>query len=430
MIFSPAFLDSSSWNDNNNNNHNQQQQQQHAHGHHQHHQVAAGCGSGGGGDGNNSHELLQQQSMIPGTLADGGGGAVGPAKPMSMSERARLARIPLPEPGLKCPRCDSTNTKFCYFNNYSLSQPRHFCKTCRRYWTRGGALRNVPVGGGCRRNKRTKSSKSSSSTSAAGSASATGGTSSSTSSTATGGSSSAAAAMMPPQAQLPFLASLHHPLGGGDHYSTGASRLGFPGLSSLDPRAKPKPASAAAAAGSASAATTTAGSTPAGSTTTTTSSTCATPNAPALPAMLGGNLSILPPLLRLADFDAMSLGSTFSGMAAAGKPPPVDAAGCYSVGAATGLEQWRLQQMQSFPFFHAMDHQAAMAAPPPAMAMPGMFQLGLDGDGHGGGGDDGGELHHAMPSKREGYPRGMYGDHHLAGGYTSYSSATTGNHLL
>lgn len=30
----------------------------------------------------------------------------------------------------------------------------------RRYWTRGGALRNVPVGGGCRRNKRTKGSSS------------------------------------------------------------------------------------------------------------------------------------------------------------------------------------------------------------------------------------------------------------------------------
>ncbi|KAK1326739.1 Dof zinc finger protein DOF1.4 [Acorus calamus] len=47
------------------------------------------------------------------------------------------------------------NTKFCYYNNYSLSQPRHFCKSCKRYWTRGGTLRNVPVGGGCRRkNKR------------------------------------------------------------------------------------------------------------------------------------------------------------------------------------------------------------------------------------------------------------------------------------
>lgn len=57
---------------------------------------------------------------------------------------------------LRCPRCDSSNTKFCYYNNYSLSQPRHFCKACKRYWTRGGTLRNVPVGGGCRKNKRLK----------------------------------------------------------------------------------------------------------------------------------------------------------------------------------------------------------------------------------------------------------------------------------
>ncbi|KAF7015544.1 unnamed protein product [Triticum aestivum] len=59
---------------------------------------------------------------------------------------------------LRCPRCDSANTKFCYYNNYSLSQPRHFCKACKRYWTRGGTLRNVPVGGGCRKNKRSRSS--------------------------------------------------------------------------------------------------------------------------------------------------------------------------------------------------------------------------------------------------------------------------------
>ncbi|XP_075477936.1 uncharacterized protein LOC142518958 [Primulina tabacum] len=57
---------------------------------------------------------------------------------------------------LNCPRCDSSNTKFCYHNNYSLSQPRHFCKACKRYWTRGGTLRNVPVGGGCRKNKRVR----------------------------------------------------------------------------------------------------------------------------------------------------------------------------------------------------------------------------------------------------------------------------------
>ncbi|KNA14509.1 hypothetical protein SOVF_106870 [Spinacia oleracea] len=66
---------------------------------------------------------------------------------------------------LRCPRCDSTNTKFCYYNNYNLTQPRHFCKTCRRYWTKGGTLRNVPIGGGCRKNKSTIVSGSTSSSS-------------------------------------------------------------------------------------------------------------------------------------------------------------------------------------------------------------------------------------------------------------------------
>ncbi|KAK9129632.1 hypothetical protein Sjap_010119 [Stephania japonica] len=62
---------------------------------------------------------------------------------------------------LRCPRCDSSNTKFCYYNNYNLTQPRHFCKTCRRYWTKGGALRNIPIGGGCRKNKTSISTASS-----------------------------------------------------------------------------------------------------------------------------------------------------------------------------------------------------------------------------------------------------------------------------
>ncbi|KAJ7963147.1 Dof zinc finger protein [Quillaja saponaria] len=64
---------------------------------------------------------------------------------------------------LKCPRCDSSNTKFCYYNNYNLSQPRHFCKNCRRYWTKGGTLRNIPVGGGSRKNTKRSSNKRSSS---------------------------------------------------------------------------------------------------------------------------------------------------------------------------------------------------------------------------------------------------------------------------
>ncbi|KAG5601959.1 hypothetical protein H5410_033329 [Solanum commersonii] len=61
---------------------------------------------------------------------------------------------------LKCPRCDSINTKFCYYNNYNLSQPRHFCKNCKRYWTKGGILRNIPVGGSSRKNTKRSSSNS------------------------------------------------------------------------------------------------------------------------------------------------------------------------------------------------------------------------------------------------------------------------------
>ncbi|XVF68739.1 hypothetical protein PTKIN_Ptkin11bG0025900 [Pterospermum kingtungense] len=113
------------------------------------------------GSGSESNPQLPPLPPPPHVGAAGGGG--GSNRPGSMADRARLAKIPQPEAALKCPRCESSNTKFCYFNNYSLSQPRHFCKTCRRYWTRGGALRNVPVGGGCRRNKKNKSSSSSSS---------------------------------------------------------------------------------------------------------------------------------------------------------------------------------------------------------------------------------------------------------------------------
>ncbi|XP_060204061.1 dof zinc finger protein DOF2.5-like [Lycium barbarum] len=72
---------------------------------------------------------------------------------------------PQKDQAVNCPRCNSTNTKFCYYNNYSLTQPRYLCKTCRRYWTEGGTLRNIPVGGGSRKNRRCSSSSSSISTS-------------------------------------------------------------------------------------------------------------------------------------------------------------------------------------------------------------------------------------------------------------------------
>lgn len=58
-----------------------------------------------------------------------------------------------PDKILPCPRCNSMDTKFCYYNNYNVNQPRHFCKNCQRYWTAGGTMRNVPVGAGRRKNK-------------------------------------------------------------------------------------------------------------------------------------------------------------------------------------------------------------------------------------------------------------------------------------
>ncbi|KAM0908152.1 hypothetical protein ACQ4PT_015640 [Festuca glaucescens] len=60
--------------------------------------------------------------------------------------------------GEPCPRCESRDTKFCYYNNYNTSQPRHLCKGCRRYWTKGGTLRSVPVGGGTRKKPSSSSS--------------------------------------------------------------------------------------------------------------------------------------------------------------------------------------------------------------------------------------------------------------------------------
>ncbi|VVA29920.1 PREDICTED: cyclic dof factor [Prunus dulcis] len=62
-----------------------------------------------------------------------------------------------PDKILPCPRCNSMDTKFCYYNNYNVNQPRHFCKACQRYWTAGGTMRNVPVGAGRRKNKNSAS---------------------------------------------------------------------------------------------------------------------------------------------------------------------------------------------------------------------------------------------------------------------------------
>ncbi|XP_006653686.3 dof zinc finger protein 1-like isoform X2 [Oryza brachyantha] len=117
--------------------------------------MAANAGAGA----NPNPPAPAPSSATGGALRGGGGGAAAVAGGTGAGSTERRAR-PQKEKALNCPRCNSTNTKFCYYNNYSLQQPRYFCKTCRRYWTEGGSLRNVPVGGGSRKNKRSSSSSS------------------------------------------------------------------------------------------------------------------------------------------------------------------------------------------------------------------------------------------------------------------------------
>lgn len=75
----------------------------------------------------------------------------------SESSNSQEKTLKKPDKILPCPRCNSMDTKFCYYNNYNVNQPRHFCKNCQRYWTAGGTMRNVPVGAGRRKNKNSAS---------------------------------------------------------------------------------------------------------------------------------------------------------------------------------------------------------------------------------------------------------------------------------
>ncbi|OVA06250.1 zinc finger protein [Macleaya cordata] len=256
----------------------------------------------GSGSNINDHQN-HPQVPPPSQPAPVGGPGASSIRPGSMADRARQAKLPQPEQQLKCPRCESTNTKFCYFNNYSLSQPRHFCKTCRRYWTRGGALRNVPVGGGCRRNKRSKSSSSKSPGTSTEQRQTSHGSTSSIPSNSTFTTTDHNLGHMTPQSQprphLPFMASLHHFT---DHYGA-ADHLGlnFSGI-------QPPPSAPVGAVG--------------------------------------------------ADMD-FQMGSTSGG-------------GGSNILSSTsvGLEQWRLQQMQQFPFLAGLE-------PPPS----GLYPFQQQGEG-------------------------------------------------
>ncbi|XP_057543048.1 cyclic dof factor 1-like [Amaranthus tricolor] len=77
----------------------------------------------------------------------------------SNSESQDQTTLKKPDKIIPCARCSSMETKFCYFNNYNVNQPRYFCKNCQRYWTAGGSMRNVPVGAGRRKSKNSANSQ-------------------------------------------------------------------------------------------------------------------------------------------------------------------------------------------------------------------------------------------------------------------------------
>lgn len=47
-------------------------------------------------------------------------------------------------PGVQqCPRCNSKNTKFCYYNNYNVKQPRYYCRVSSRQHSSGVAAASM-----------------------------------------------------------------------------------------------------------------------------------------------------------------------------------------------------------------------------------------------------------------------------------------------
>jgi hypothetical protein len=102
-------------------------------------------------------ENILEKSVKSQSSCDGGEKSLKPLRfeefADGKSEKASERAPPKPSKPVACPRCHSSETKFCYFNNYNVNQPRHFCKNCRRYWTAGGTMRNIPVGAGRRKSK-------------------------------------------------------------------------------------------------------------------------------------------------------------------------------------------------------------------------------------------------------------------------------------
>lgn len=47
------------------------------------------------------------------------------------NHKGRRPQLPRPTGIQPCPRCASEETKFCYYNNYNIKQPRYYCKVSK-----------------------------------------------------------------------------------------------------------------------------------------------------------------------------------------------------------------------------------------------------------------------------------------------------------
>ncbi|KAJ9560053.1 hypothetical protein OSB04_005213 [Centaurea solstitialis] len=107
-------------------------------------------------------ENKQENSSSPKVISESDGNPEPPitedtdaakAETLDDSTNSQPNDLKKPDKTIPCIRCNSMDTKFCYYNNYNVKQPRHFCKSCQRYWTAGGTTRNMAVGAGRRKNK-------------------------------------------------------------------------------------------------------------------------------------------------------------------------------------------------------------------------------------------------------------------------------------
>ncbi|KAI8015043.1 Dof zinc finger protein DOF2.4 [Camellia lanceoleosa] len=140
-----------------------------------------------------------------------------------------MANIPMPV-ALKCPRCESTNTKFCYFNNYNLTRLGTFARLAGILDKR--RCSGIPVGDGCRRNKRSKGSNSSKSPVSGGGGdgqTSSGSTSAISSSTSVGTAS--LLGLTPEIPRLRFMAAPLSQLTDHHHHHYGEIGLNYSGIS-------------------------------------------------------------------------------------------------------------------------------------------------------------------------------------------------------